>query len=173
MDLLAVLGSTEATLQLVDHRFEGGVEAVCGRFGSGHRAFTSSGDLDALATLGLSSVAFMLQFHVEVEYGGVEVFESRQLFRNVDSEVIGDLDISSLDYDVGSRSCGILGTLDGGVLDEKRGLRRGRHSYLPITAPPHGGRRQILQVPRGDPPGTSIEVPPPTSIFGCAADAST
>ena len=72
------------------------------------------------------------------------MFESRQLFRNVDSEVIGDLDISSLDYDVGSRSCGILGTLDGGVLDEKRGLRKGSSTRTSQLRPrPTVGRRQI------------------------------
>ena len=101
----------------------------------GRRALAASRDLDSLATLRLSAITFVLEFHVEVEDGGIETLESCELLGNVDPEMIRHFHVASFDDDFGVvrarstwslRVCGVF-------VDENRGLRRGRHSYLPIN----------------------------------------
>ena len=101
MDLAAILGSTQSTFQFGSHGFECRVETVRARFGADDRALAASRDLDSLATLRLSAITFVLEFHVEVEDGGIETLESCELLGNVDPEMIRNFHVASFDDDFG------------------------------------------------------------------------
>jgi hypothetical protein len=109
VDLATVLATTEPVLEFADRRLKRGIEAVGARFAADDWTSPAGRDLDVLAVLALTPVLLVIELDVEELDGAIEALEARQLFGDVCAEVIGDLDVSALDDDLGAkRDCGFV-----------------------------------------------------------------
>ena len=103
MHFAAILAATQPAFQ-PDHRgLEGGIEAVGTSLTADYRPTAPRGDLHALTGLTLATVAFVLELDVEQVDGLVEPFQSGEFLRDIDAEVIRNLDVAALDDDLGGR----------------------------------------------------------------------
>ena len=100
--LAAVLAPPQPVLEFADRRFEGGVEAVGAGLASHYRSAAPRGDLHVLTVLALAPVALVVEFDIEEVDAAVESLEAREFLRDVDAEVVGDLDVAALDDDLGA-----------------------------------------------------------------------
>lgn len=101
MHLAAVLAAAQATFQAHHRGLERGVEAVGARLAPDYRPTAPRGDLHALTGLTLAAVAFVLEFDVEEVDGFVEAFQPGEFLRDVHPEVVGNLDVTALEDDLG------------------------------------------------------------------------
>ena len=102
MHLAAVLAPTQPALEFGHRRLERGIEAVGTRLAADYRPAPPRGDLDALTGFALATVAFVVEFDVEEIDGLVESLQAGEFLRDVDAEMIGDLDVAALEYDLGT-----------------------------------------------------------------------
>ena len=102
MDFAAVFTAPQSALQPDNCGLEGGVKAVGARFTADDRPTAPRGDLHALAGLTLATVAFVFEFDVEQIDGLVEPFGAGEFLRDVNAEVIGNLDVAALEHNLGS-----------------------------------------------------------------------
>src|SRR6202012_1424868 len=93
VDFAAVLAAPQPAFQPDHCGLERGVEAVGAGLTADYRPAAPRGDLDALTRLTLATVAFVLEFDVEQVDGPVEPFSTGELLRDVDAEVIRNLDV--------------------------------------------------------------------------------
>jgi hypothetical protein len=56
-----------------------------------------------LTGLALASVGFVVEFDVEQVDSSVEPLQAGEFLRDVDAEVVGDLDVAAFDDDLGAR----------------------------------------------------------------------
>ena len=107
MDLAPVLAAAQPAFQFDDRRLEGGIEAVGAGLAADYRPATPRGDLHALTGLTLATVAFMIELDIEQVDGSVEPLQSSEFLRDIDAEVVGDLDVAAFVHDLGGRLGGV------------------------------------------------------------------
>src|ERR1700757_3699842 len=103
MHFAAILDATQPAFQPGDRGFECGVEAAPACFAADHRPTAASGDLDMLTGLALAAVALVVELDVEQVDGPVEPLQAGEFLRDVDAEVVGNLDVAALEYDLDGR----------------------------------------------------------------------
>ena len=96
----AIGAAAQARLQPRDRHVERTVEVAGTGLCAYDRAARDTGDLQALAVVGLARVAFMEQFDVDPDQLAVVPFDLAQLVGDVRSVMVGHLDVSALDNDV-------------------------------------------------------------------------
>ncbi len=111
-DVAAALVAAQPALQSVDRGLERGIETVGAGLPSDHRAAAVRGDVDLLAGFSLASIIGVLEFDVEQANRAVQPLHAGQLLRDVNPEMVWNLDVTALDHDLRARLIGSLVHVD-------------------------------------------------------------
>jgi hypothetical protein len=95
-----VRGPPEPPVDLADCAVQRAVEVTGGSFSADDRAPRVAGDLNALAVVGLSRIAFVEQFDVDADQFSVIALDLEELLADVLPVMIRNFDIAALDNDV-------------------------------------------------------------------------
>ncbi len=99
VDATAIGRVPESPLEFGQRDVEGLIEVGCARLGAHDRAARAAGDLDVLTAAVLPSVLLVVEFHVGAADLVVVPLDLGEFVADVLSEMIGDFDVASADYD--------------------------------------------------------------------------